>query len=265
MTDKRRNDRSENDLQALREALNVYLSGQSGIRFESLAQFAGPLFDLYELDWRALDSAPGARDRDEIATMVAVLDTARLLWSFFSLDEEKSLQMLPELEDALLGRHARDEERSNVLVLLSLLEEHWHQFSPAARASAEDTPGFTLPSFETLIAEYNDRLRSTIVEDDDRFGPEKLDLPEAIALFAQPLLEEHAAGNDPDVLESRVARAQAYWELANAPAERYEHELTRILDAFAGNASERKAIRAEARRMVIRYRDLFSERPGRKT
>lgn len=262
MNDTRREDRSEEDVHALRDALQVYLSGRSGIRFESLAQFAGPLFDLYELDWRAVGRPALERDREEIATMVAVLDTARLLWSYFSLDEEKSLQMLPELEDALLGRYARDEERSNVLVLLSLLEEHWQQFSTAERAQAEHTPGFALPPFELLLADYNEKLRPSAADEHARFGPERLDLPEAIALFAQPLLESSAMEDDPDAVELRIARAHAYWELARTPADKYEIALSRILDSFAENESERKALRVEARRMVDRFRNLFPEQQG---
>lgn len=263
MNDRRRKDRAERDVRALREALHVYLTGQAGIRFESLARFAGPLFDLYDLDWRVSDRKGDARGREELATMVAVLDTARLLWSYFSLDEESSLQMLPELEDALLGRYAGDEDRSNVLVLLSLLEEHWQQLSPSERAYAEDTPGFALPPFETLLSDYNEGLRSSRHDEDDLFGPDKLDLPEAIALFAQPLLESAEPEDDPDAFEARIARAHAYWELAKTPPDEYEAALARVLDTFASDQQERNALRAEAGRMLDRYHALFPEQaPG---
>lgn len=249
------------DLRRLRGTVDHYLSGRSGIRYEMLAQFADPLFDLYELDWRNIDGSGEDRDRDELTTMVAVLDTARLLWSFFSLDEEANIQMLPELEDALVGRQAGDEERSNVLVLLSILEEHWRQFSPTERAYAEDTPGFTLPSFEILIAEYTNRTDSIPTEWKKQFGLEQMDLPDALALFAQPLIDDPGLDENPEVLETRIARAQAYWDLATTPPDDYERELSRIVEEFADNQNQRKAIRVEARRMVARYRELFIERP----
>lgn len=246
----------------LRDALDVYVSGRSGLRFEALARFAGPLFDLYDVDWKS--DEPHAADRDwaELTTMLAVLDTARLLWSFFTLDDEASLQMLPDLEDALLGRGAGDEERSDVLVLLSLMEGHWQQFTPEERAQAEQTPGYTLPPFELLLDEYEGRSSRDSFGEPVRYGPEGLDLPEALALFAQPLLEDPGVQKDPDGLEERIARAQAYWELAMAPPEEYETELARILQTFANNPEEHDAIRREARIMMQRYRRLFPERPG---
>ncbi len=262
MTDRQKNEDPHEDLRTLRDALDVYVSGRSGLRFEALARFAGPLFDLYEVDWKSHERHLARRDRDELTTMLAVLDTARLLWSFFLLDDEKNLQMLPELEDALLGRGAGDFERSNVLVLLSLMEGHWQQFTPAERAEAEQTPGYTLPPFERLLDEYQGPSPSEPVSDSARYGPENLELPDALALFAQPLLEDASLHDDPDALERRIARAQAYWDLAIAPPDEYEIELARILEAFASTAVEREAIRREAGAMMQRYRRLFPERPG---
>ena len=262
MTDRQQHNHQHDDTRALREALDVFVHGRSGLRFEALARFAGPLFDLYEVDWKSDEPIAADRDRTELTTMLAVLDTARLLWAFFLLDEEKSIQMLPDLEDALLGRGAGDEERSNVLVLLSLMEGHWHQFTPAERADAARTPGFTLPPFESLLEEYQGRSPEEPARDDRRFGPGNLDLPEALALFAQPLLESARVQEDPDTLEDQIARAQAYWELAIAPPEEYEAELARILDAFARSPGEREDVRREAHAMVERYHRLFPERPG---
>lgn len=255
-------DGSRGEIHALREALDVYVSGRSGLRFEMLARFAGPLFDLYEVDWKSDDPAAASRDRDELSTMLAVLETARLLWAFFQLDDEKSLQMLPELEDALLGRGAGDEERSNVLVLLSLMEGHWQELTDGDAAAGANVPGYALPPFDRLLDEYLGRTPETQSRDRSRIGPDHPDLPEALALFAQPLLEAAGIQGDPDALERQVALAQAYWELALAPAEEYELELARIFDAFAGGAHERDAIRQEAAAMMQRYRRLFPERPG---
>lgn len=222
-------------------------------------QFAGPIFDLYDVDWRS-DAAAGSLSRDwqELSTMVAVLDAARLLWAFFALDDEEHLQNLPELEDALLGVGAGDEERSNLLVLLSLLEEHWHSFSTAERVHAEDTPGYLLPHFEMLLADFTSAARRLPRDAAKTYGPDRLDLPEAMAVFAEPLLQDEQVRNDPDLIEDRIARAQAYWDLANTPSNLYEEELTRIIRSFAGPSDDATVIRAEAERMVKRYRALFS-------
>jgi len=257
MSDTQKNDHPKKDLKSLEERLEVYIDRRSGLQFESLARFAGPLFDLYELDWRSVNPSAGVRDRNELAIMVAVLDTARLLWSFFLLEDETGLQVLPELEDALLGRHAGEDDRRNVLMLLSVLEDHWQQFSPTDRALAEDTPGFSLPSFRTLIDEYTNILDSSQIESRDRFGLENLEFPEALALFAQPLLEDPSLENDPDAFAVQIARAQAYWDLATTPADEYQAALHRILEAFADSPNEKMAIQAEAHRMVARYQDLF--------
>ena len=260
MTVKRNQRDSQRQVRALREALDVYVSGRSGIRFEALVRFAGPIFDLYDVKWRSdSDVASVRRDRDELATMISVLDTARLLWTFFSLNEEKNIEMLPDLEDVLIGRTADDEERSNLLVLLSLLEEHWQTFSIEQRADAEDTPGYTLPTFESLLEEFRGETRQAPDSISETFGPDRLELPEAIALFAQPLLEGPEIEKNPDKLEEQIARAHAYWELALVSRDRFEVELARVLDSLASSEREREDIRRQATEMIHRFRLLFPD------
>ncbi len=70
MTQRQRND-EDGDLRALREALDIYVSGKSGVRFEALARFAGPLFDLYDVEWKSDEQHTARRDRHELATMLA--------------------------------------------------------------------------------------------------------------------------------------------------------------------------------------------------
>lgn len=248
---------SEGQSADLREALDIYLSGRSGIRFQDLVRFAGPLFDLYDVDWRSKEA--DLREREELSTMVAVLDAARLLWAFFSLHEEDSVASLPDLEDAMLGPGAGDEERSNLLILLSLLEEHWHSFSQEERAQAESTPGYALPSFEVLLREFSESAPLAVRDRPTKYGPESLDLPEALALFAEPLLQDDAAKGDPDIFEERVARAQAYWELAQVPDDHYESKLERIQKELHSEDAGPDQIRREAGQMVRRYRILFQK------
>src|SRR5690554_4480214 len=63
----------------LERTLDGYLSGQSGIKFDVIARFAEPLFDLYELEPRSgLERGSEARSASELAMMLSVLETARL-------------------------------------------------------------------------------------------------------------------------------------------------------------------------------------------
>ena len=258
---KKRSD-AKRQVKALREALDVYVSGRSGISFDALVRFAGPIFDLYDVEWKAeMGAEVLQRDREELSTMVAILDSARLLWVFYTLDEEKSLELLPELEDVLIGRDAGDEERSNLLVLLSLLEEHWQSFTPEERAEAVAIPGYALPKFEDLLAEFAGIPKPLTGSGAATFGPDHLELPEALALFAQPLLESADVERDPDRLEEQIARAHAYWELAHASQENFDAELARIQDSFAANEKEREEIRRQAAEMIERFRTLFSNYP----
>lgn len=246
---------------ALREALDVYVTGRSGIRFDALVRFAGPLFDLYDVEWRAGDGLDAlSRDEQELTTMLAVLDTARLLWSFFTLEDDSSLEMLPKLEDAMLGRGAGDEERSNLLVLLSLLEEHRAAFTLEEREHAVDTPGYALPDFGVLLGAFQDRHGRLSHRNPSTFGPNLLELPEALALFAEPLLRDPAVEKNPHLVEERVERAQAYWDLATAPEEEFDERLNHMMDDFASTDAERSFIREEAERMMARYKNLFSDR-----
>lgn len=247
----------ERRIALLREALDVYLTGRSGIRFEALIRFAGPLFDLYDVNWRVNDRKDTlSRDRDELATMVAILDTARLLWAFMELDDREHLNLLPKLEDALLGPRAGDEERSNLLVLLSLLEEHWASFSPEQRREALDTTGYALPTFDMLLDEYQGR-QPLPTRHRATNGPDDLDLPEALATFARPLLDDPAIAEQPDLLENRIERAQAYWDLATSDEAEFDRQLQRILETFADTEREQASIRKEAHRMVARFHKLF--------
>lgn len=250
-------------VEALREAIEAYVTGESGIRFEALARFAGPLFDLFDVTWRA-DAAtePAARDEEELSTMIAVLDTARLLWAYFGLDEEESVKWLPELEDALLGTGAGDEERTNLLVLLSLLEEHWHSFTETDRVDALQIPGYVLPKFEELLDAYSDDEHRLPSQGPSTYGPADLTLPEALAAFAEPLLHDTSVETEPERVQERMERAQAYWDLATAAPNDFDVQLERIVSTFAQDDVDERTIRDEAKEMVARFRTLFPEYEG---
>ena len=236
----------------------MYLSNRSGIRFEALTQFAEPLFDVYDIDWHE-DEGYDARSRNggEWATIVAVLDTARLIWAYFSLGKEKRDSMLPHFENILLGMDAGEEEHQNLLLLLTIMEKRWLSISPEDRARAMDTPGYVLPTFEALLAHFvgiRDPFPSFSTLS---LGVEESNLPEVLARFAEPLLQDPVISRDPEQIEERIERAQAYWELATAPPSEFDERLQQIEKAFALSEDDRVAIREEAQWMVSRFKGLF--------
>ncbi|MEX1055639.1 MAG: hypothetical protein WED81_06385, partial [Rhodothermales bacterium] len=119
--------------------------------------------------------------------------------------------------------------------------------------------GYSLPSFESLLEEFRSETRPAPVGPSERFGPNQLEIPDAIALFAQPLLEGPDVDRNPDKLAEQIARAQAYWELALVPRDRFEVELARVLDSLASNEREREDIRRQAAEMIHRFHMLFPD------
>src|SRR5690554_4757694 len=91
------------------ETVNVFLSGDLGVRFESLVLFAEPLFDLYGL---SLEDALRLRDEPQNADepLVAALEAARLFWAFFSLNAEEQAQYQRTLSAFLLGPEYSDDD-----------------------------------------------------------------------------------------------------------------------------------------------------------
>jgi len=62
---------------SLQETLDTFLNDEAGVPFDQLADFAEPLFDLYQVDMRAsLANAQSDGRTDELASLVAVLETA---------------------------------------------------------------------------------------------------------------------------------------------------------------------------------------------
>ena len=228
--------------------------GETGLRFESLALFAQPLFDLYDLDASeafAVCTAPD--DADE--TTIAVLEAARVLWAYFALDADARTEQRDALEDFLLGPAATDEDVADLDMLLDTMEEHWDLLTPEDLELAAHDAHPTL-DFEALLAhpafvqpEPSPALQPT-------YGPEGLTEMEARALFAQPLLERL---DDPDDLDAAMERADEYWSLAQRRGVEYDSRLDVLVDALALSADEATQIRAEAEAMTERFRSLFPE------
>jgi len=239
--------------------LEAYLDGAMGIHFDALSRFARPLFELYGIDLRASLSKPdAARSDDEVNTLVTVLDTARLFWAYFSLDEEAQAQHADELEACLVGPSPDPGASRSFNDLMDLMRDRWEDLSDSRRHHAEQMAPAALPRFETLLEQHASPSASGAAPGAG-YGPDQLDQPEALALFAQPLLDDPSVHTDPDALEERMALATAYWELARLPDSKRGDRLQSLLHRFADSASERERLRDQARSMLDRFEELFPD------
>ena len=235
--------------------MRALLDNETGVRFESLALFADPLFELYDLDaGAAFELHANPDDADE--TTVAVMEAARLLWAYFSLPERERDARRGALTHFLAGPDATPEDEADLDALLEAVESHWNTLAEEDVALAEDVEAQTL-DFDALLEHPAFALPAVDRPGERPYGPDRLSEMEARALFAQPLLERV---DDPDTLEATMERADDYWTLAQLQGLERDASLDEIVEANAIDADEATAIRAEAERMLLRFQTLFPER-----
>ncbi|HEX7071965.1 MAG TPA: hypothetical protein VF190_14215, partial [Rhodothermales bacterium] len=223
--------------------------GATGIAYNDLLRFAEPLFELYELDFRSAADRKRDRDAEEIAGLLAVLDLARLLWAYFQLDSAEMDVAHDHLRTALIGAEPDPDEEQALNDLLELMQERWIELRDTAARPPE---GFVLPPFADLLRDFE----RSHAEDAATGFPMSTDLPDALASFALPLLESTNL-EDPAEVDDALARAQAYWELAQTSGPAYKSRLEGLAERFASNRRSAEAVRREAETMTRRYRDLF--------
>ena len=234
----------------------VLVRGETGVQFESLALFAEPLFTLYDLD--AADAFRLRTEPEAVADdTVAILETARVLWAFFSMPPAERAHERSALAAQLVGEDPSDDDWVGLDGLLETAEIHWQALLPEEVEMAQDTGHETL-DFDALLAHPAFHLGP---DGDDPahagFGEGGLSEIEARALFAQPLLEAPETQTDPDAFEAALARADDYWALAHTAGD----DPDAAAAAFAREHADgdEAALRDEARRMVARFRELFPE------
>lgn len=240
---------------------SVLLDGETGVVFESLALFAEPLFALYELDPAEvfqLRGDPNAVGDD----VVALLETARLLWAFLSLTPSERGHKRMQLASQLVGEDPTDDDWVNLDGLIEAAEIHWKALLPEEIKAAQKTDHPTL-SFDALIQHPAFRMGA---EADDAshagFGTTGMSDIEARALFAQPLLDRPEALTDGDEFEEAIAIADELWVVAqqaggnaDAAAKKFARE--------RGVAPENEAaLVADAKMMIERFWALFPEHAG---
>ena len=123
---------------------------ETGVSFASLALFAEPLFDHYDLDpSAAFEVMADPEAADEVT--VAVLETARVLWAYFSLSPKERAARHGALAASLLGPEAAPEDELDLDILLDTVEAHWDALTPEDHALAEAVEAETL-GFDALLA-----------------------------------------------------------------------------------------------------------------
>ena len=236
------------------------VDGETGVQFEALALFAEPLFALYDLDAAAafrLRTEPDAVADDA----VALLETARVLWAFFSMPPQERAHKRQALAAQLVGEDPTEEDWVDLDGLLGTVEVHWQALLPEEREAAQTTGHPTL-AFDDLL--HHPAFRVGLEADDAThagFGADGLSEVEARALFAQPLLDDPATIADADAFEAALARADDYWALARSSADP-DADARAFAQEHGASEDEAERLRAEARAMIDRYRELFPEHAG---
>ena len=229
----------------------VLVEGETGVQYESLALFAEPLFGVYELD--AADAFRLRAEPDAVADdTVALLETARVLWAFFSLPPSDRAHKRAALAAQLVGDDPSEEDWMGLDGLLETVEIHWQALLPEEIEAAQST-GHPVLGFDDLLHHPAFRVGS---EEDDAthagYGDSGLSEIEARAQFAQPLLEDPALMGDPDAFEDALQRADAYWALARDAGPDAQAAAREFAE---GDAQEE----SQALDMIQRFRQLFPE------
>ena len=233
------------------------LDGETGVQYEALALFAEPLFSLYDLD--AADAFRLRTEPDAVGDdAVALLETARVLWAFFSLPHSDRGHKRQALAAQLVGEDPSEEDWLGLDNLLETVSIHWQALLPEEIEAAQST-GHPVLDFDDLLHHPAFRVGPE-AEDATHagFGEGGLSEIEARALFAQPLMETPEVMEDPDAFDAALALADDYWSLARDAGGDPEAAAQAFADEHA-EPGETERVRAQALQMIERYRELFPE------
>ena len=196
------------------DRLSAIVDERDGIPYDHLVHFARPLFEAYDIEPERFD-AVARHEADEAPDDLAlVLDTARLLWSYYAQDTAERDRSADRLEGILLPDGARDEDRAAFIVLLGELEERFQDHLDHAT---------TAPAFDDVADAY-----LALYPPEDPHA----DAADALARFARPLLDE-ADVTDLDAFDRQMELAHALWDAAHAPdAETRQEQLDAVRTAF---------------------------------
>ncbi|OZC02194.1 hypothetical protein [Rubricoccus marinus] len=230
--------------------VKALIEGETGVQFESLALFAEPLFSLYELNPAEAFTLKTDPDKapDEV---VALMETARVLWAFFSLSPSSRAHRRQALVEQLVGGEAEEDDMLGLEGVIEAAEIHWQALLPEEIEMAQKT-GHEVLSFDDLLHHAAFRIDADQDPVHAGFGDGELSETEARALFAQPLLEAPEVMLDADAFDSALERADAYWDAAQSGDT--PEAIAQALSPDDGGDVE------EARTMLARYAKLFPKR-----
>ncbi|PSQ88369.1 MAG: hypothetical protein BRD45_06535 [Bacteroidetes bacterium QS_8_64_10] len=240
---------------SLQETLDTFLNDEAGVPFDQLADFAEPLFDLYQVDMRAsLANAQSDGRTDELASLVAVLETARLLWVFLGMRASARRDRFEGLRRVLVGPEAGEAESQSLRELLATLKARRNQL-----AAEDDVTG--PGAFDQLMQRYADRNAQPRDADgsDSTYGEDALPPDEARALFAKPMLESEDVLQDPSQMQEVLDRAETYWDLAHAAPQERRERIASLKTRFAGTEQSEEEVEREAQEMMDRFDRLFPD------
>lgn len=241
-------------LESIRITLDLYRSGKSGIPYPVLRRFAAPILAHYELELESLfDAEASAGNLDDMTLLLDVLEIASAFWDYFSTDAPRQAAALEALKATLLGTEPSREDVQQFNLLRKTLKKTWQKLDPGERTTAASDPSAC--NAVEAVALPPASLNGTV-----RYGPDHLDLPDAFALFARPLLETDDLMSNPEALDMAMTRAEAYWDIAHLSEPECQRRLPALCRRLATPDEPASRIESEARQMIARFHELFPER-----
>lgn len=240
-------------LESLRITLDLYRNGKSGVPYAKLQQFIRPILAHYQIELGVdFNDEVTADNLDDITLLLDVLETATIFWEYCALSDAEKQASIQDLQNNLLGPAAAREEMAQFTLLIASMEAHWEQLNDG-ECMAGGQPAPVSPDFETGSP-------GSVEDPSGSYGTEKLDIPEAFALFSRPMLDNEAIYEDPEALDDVMSRAQAYWDLAHLPAQGRDQHFERICRQYCNGNTTKEQIMNEALLMIQRFHELFPER-----
>ncbi len=235
-------------VEMIRQAIQVYRNGKTGIPFDVLAAFSGPILSHYQLDLDPKSSACiTPANAGEMAVLVDVFESALMFWTYFAARGAGDDVSPEHLRASMISPEADLAETMEFDLLFEAMEE---AFAALGGADSDQV------GLDWRPPDGFDSAGPAAPDDEGNlfYDEEGTDQPESFALFARPLYDDL---DDPDALERVTQLASAYWDLARCDADRRPAHLDALLRQFGRTPAEREQLEHEARSMIERYHTLF--------
>ena len=256
---------SQSDFEWLQDRWLTIKNGHTGVQFGALLKFSQPLWKLYDLhSGEVLAEIEQSNDFELLDAATSVMESARLIWAYAKLDSKHQRRAFHELSERMLGENPDSEERDDFHVLLSTMQTHYVSMPDDEKQAAEHVEGYETLNFDELIEVFAEDSFSPTTEEivlDERYGPQHLVTPDALALFAQPLLDKLLQSSDADLtngFEDAMNKASDYWDFAQSDSP--EQDLMILKRKYASTKQTAADIEAEINMMKERFFTLFPEK-----